>query len=173
MPGARNLPNELSAQFVSPNNKENKLLWAESLTIMRTKMETEADSLIAIGGRLSGFKGYMPGIIQEVGIASELGNPIYIVGAFGGAAGLMSQCILKESTPEKAYKKIKMDDELLETPSALEKYKKSIEYLYRLYDNGLDMLKNGLSEEENKRLLTSVNLTEIVSPVLKGLSIKC
>lgn len=165
-------PFDLKDTFVPPNTKQNKLLWAESLTIMRYELENFADALVALGGRLNNFKGFMPGVIQEVGIALEMHKPIYLIGAFGGAIQLLSKCVTNEITPEEAINNIIVDSELSEVVKSNGISIKTLDYLNNIYSNGLTQFDNGLSEVENIRLMTSVNITEIVSLILKGLSKK-
>ena len=38
-----------------------------------------------------------------------------------------------------------------------------------VFSNNMDVLKNGLSKEDNERLFVTTNVTEIIALVLKGL----
>jgi hypothetical protein len=42
--------------------------------------------LIALGGQVNGFAGFLPGVAEEIAMALEEGVAIYILGGFGGAA---------------------------------------------------------------------------------------
>src|SRR6266852_1991898 len=44
------------------------------------------DRLIALGGQLGEFAGFMPGVAEEIAVALEAGLAVYVLGGFGGAA---------------------------------------------------------------------------------------
>lgn len=114
-----------------------------SLTKMRVEMENNAHARIVVGGRMMGYSGIMPGIIEEFKIAIEADHPVYVVGGFGGAARYVANVLSGVTEVEDSFAWMK----------------------------GLNIsnLRNGLSEEENKRLFVSTNAMEIVSLILKGL----
>lgn len=156
-------------KFIAPDTIEHKLLWAESLTIMRNELENFADAVIAIGGRTSKFKGVLPGIIEEISIAVKLKKPIYIIGTAGGCGRILSDVILHKITPDEAINKYEIDTELHEVLKVDGKDGIGISFFKELYKGGTASLNNGLSDSENMKLLTSSNLTEIVALILKGL----
>lgn len=49
-----------------------------------TEMIKDCNARICAGGKKIGYKGKMPGILEEIIIASELGCPLYLLGGFGG-----------------------------------------------------------------------------------------
>jgi len=53
---------------------------------MRRTMTAASDARIVLGGRVDNFKGCMPGIAEEVFIALEKRQPVYVLGGFGGCA---------------------------------------------------------------------------------------
>lgn len=116
-----------------------------SLTKMRVEMENNAHARIVVGGKMMGYSGIMPGIIEEFKIAIEAGHPVHVVGGFGGASRYVANVLLGVTEVEDPFAWMK----------------------------GLNItnLRNGLSEEENKRLFVSTNAMEIVSLILKGLKI--
>jgi len=59
---------------------------ARALTALRRHMTAGTDARIVVGGRLTGYKGSAPGVIEEAVFAAEAGRPIYAAGGFGGAA---------------------------------------------------------------------------------------
>lgn len=115
-----------------------------SLTKMRVEMENNTHARIVVGGRLIGYSGRMPGIIEEFKIAIEAGHPVYLVGGFGGAARYAADVLSGAIEAEDSF----------------------------AWMNGLKItnLQNGLSDDENKRLFVSTNAMEIVSLILKGLN---
>lgn len=164
-------PNIDTSKFICPDSVYNQYIWAENLTKMRTEMERVAKCRIIAGGKLSCFKGKMAGILEEFTIARRMGHPVYIVGGYGGCAQLLSAVVEgKENV-----------DAFIRIASESASYKDLISY-YDSIDSPVDyaevesyakldrLLDNGLSEEENRRLFHSVNIMEIVSLILKGIS---
>lgn len=62
---------------------------SEALTSMRQRVTEVADARIAVGGKLVGFKGQEPGVIEESRLTLEASKPLYIAGGYGGAAAAM------------------------------------------------------------------------------------
>ncbi len=60
--------------------------WAEGLTAMRRTMLDNTSACIVLGGRVEGYSGVMPGIAEESRLALEVGQPLYLLGGFGGCA---------------------------------------------------------------------------------------
>ena len=123
--------------------------WSDGLTAMRRTMATVADARVVLGGRVEGFKGRMPGVGEEALIALESGQPLYVLGGFGGCAydiatklGLISNAALRN----------------LEWPGR-----------DRFSDFSSSHLRNGLSNEENETLARTAHIDEAVALVLRGL----
>lgn len=157
-------------KFILPHNLHYKVLWSESLTTMRNALEDFADALIVMGGRTSNFKGKMPGVFQEVSIAINLNKPIYIVGATGGCASILRKCILEGISLKEAERMYTVDEELIKALHETGEDVNGFNFLYSLKEGGLGKLKNGLTEEENIRLLNTTNITEIIALILYGLT---
>ena len=91
----------------------------------------------------------MPGIYEETLLAFESHHPIYVLGGFGGAAKNLADLLDGKCTAiDLGFSKL----EVLE--------------------GKIDELNNGLSIEENRILFYSLNVTEIINLILKGLSAK-
>ena len=58
---------------------------------MRRHLAAMTDARVLIGGKLSGFAGAMPGIVEEAIAAVEAGHPLYVSAGFGGAAALVAE----------------------------------------------------------------------------------
>ena len=58
--------------------------WSEGLTAMREVMRDNTRARIVLGGKVDGYKGRMPGIAEEVLLSLEAGQPVFLVGGFGG-----------------------------------------------------------------------------------------
>lgn len=59
---------------------------AQALTALRWHMTQLTDARVVVGGRLTGYKGDIPGAIEEATFAVGEGHPTYAAGGFGGAA---------------------------------------------------------------------------------------
>ena len=165
------VPDDLKSQFVPPITDELRFYWATSLTAMRVQAEQEAKARILVGGKTSGFAGKMAGIVEEFVIAKQAGHPIYVIGGFGGAASVLCRIIEKSEGIDSGYL-LKKAFESPQFESLFHFYESKGETVdYAILDSLMIAdLNNGLTDEENLRLFHSVNIMEIVSLVLKGLS---
>lgn len=60
-----------------------------TLTAARTLIAEVCESRVIVGGRLSGYAGAMPGVVEEAALTLEAGKPLYTAGGFGGAAAFV------------------------------------------------------------------------------------
>ena len=159
-------------KFLVPNIPENLYLWARSLTKMRREMISGCDARIVAGGKLSGYKGRMPGVLEELLIAGEYKIPFYLIGGFGGAAKAAGTCIFDSIVPAELTNAW----QIAQTPNiegVMDFYAKAGEPL--CYTDIVAQIKkldfnNGLSDKENEILFHSVYIEEIIELVLKGMS---
>jgi len=140
---------------------------------MRENMIKSCDVRICAGGKLAGYKGIMPGVLEEILIAAKLGLPIYLLGGFGGLTSKVCEVITTGNVPEEltlqwqiennaGYKKM-LDFADMQSSSYTVDYTKSMNIIKKLD------FRNGLSKEENIRLFRSHYVDEAVFLVLKGL----
>lgn len=123
--------------------------WAKGLTSMRTVMLADISARIVLGGRVEGFKGTMPGIAEETYLSLDAGQPVFLLGGFGGCAR-----------------------DIAETLGLSERWGGSREDwsgrdCFRNYSS--DDLHNGLSQEENCVLARTPHIQEAVDLVSRGL----
>lgn len=164
------IPTGLHDLMLPPTTVDNLYYWAESLKAMRQEMESNIDARIILGGSVTGFKGYMPGLYEEAINAANAKHPIYLLGGFGGAALRLIKLIKGETTSEKLFEECCSNRSYQEFVSYLDKEKG--EMIFKALDifvNNMGVLYNGLSDEENERLFVTTNVTEIIALVLKGL----
>ena len=162
---------ETNKRFLPPDTVDNCYVWSKSLTKMRYEMIKDCNARICAGGKKIGYKGKMPGILEEIIIASELGCPLYLLGGFGGivhdVCELLQNNKCTDSLTEewqvsfnKGYKEL------------LQKYKErdeEIKYLELQEKMKCINLNNGLTMKENEILFNTVYVDEAVQLVLKGL----
>ena len=124
--------------------------WAVALTAMRRRLTAASHARIVLGGRVQGFKGRMPGIAEEALAALEAGQPLYVMGGFGGCtrdvAIMLGALNIPGATPPG-------------WPEAA---------LFQGF--GLpDLQKNGLTADENRTLARTVHVDQAIALILRGL----
>jgi len=67
--------------------------WPAAFTAMRNYVLRNTDARVVLGGKTEGFLGRMPGVAEEALISAVAGQPLYVVGGFGGAAQSIAQSI--------------------------------------------------------------------------------
>jgi hypothetical protein len=123
--------------------------WANSLTAMRRVLTEVSDARIVLGGRVDGYKGYMPGVAEEALSALQAGQPLYILGGFGGCARDIAEELgiaTKRGTSRSTWS----------ARSAFTGY-------------NAEGLRNGLDSTENALLVRTVHVDQAVSLILRGL----
>jgi hypothetical protein len=155
---------------------------------------------ILIGGKTTGYSSFMPGLFEELLIAREPGAngrpplPLYIVGAFGGAAGQLAAALLDPD----AKGPLTLDHQLeAQEPAGDDRLKTLLDLYgqhpelprpddrYRALDARVQALGaairgddeeapgNGLTPEENRTLLRTRDEVEIRRLIQKGLAAVC
>lgn len=122
--------------------------WADSLTAMRDVLTDASDARVVLGGRVEGYKGRMPGIAEEALTALQAGQPLFLLGGFGGCARDVAALLglaVQSSAPATWV-----------GHDAFQPF------------NGSG-LRNGLTAEENAVLARTVHVDEAVVLVLRGL----
>jgi SLOG cluster2/TIR domain len=166
--------------FVPPETPAQRYAWAQSLTFMRESMQANTSARIAMGGRLKGYQGLWPGVLEEGIVSLRAGQPLYLLGLFGGAARLLIDALRGAQRDELTslwLSALEGSDELrdeyrrrghtVQTPEAL------AAELKQRGAAGLSVaLNNGLSEDENSELVGSDNPQRIVALILSGLRSK-
>jgi len=145
-----------------PSPETNEDVCKTSLTSMRRYMTRNTDGRIFIGGRREGFQGELPGVLEEALIALGVGQPIYLAGGFGGVTtGIIQALGVDDGSwlpdrPDAAPP----DERLLNGLSMLADIQKRKNWAG---------LKNGLNDDENRRLAASHRPSEIAALISLGL----
>ena len=162
-----------AGEFLAPSDQASSFIWSRSLTEMRRAMIAGCDYRICAGGRLAGYKGWMPGVLEEIVLAVEMGKPIYLIGGFGGVTRSVCRLNGEKAVPEE----LSFDWQLSNNPGLAEMVSfaasRGVDYK-GMYQRGLELvmnadLRNGLSPDENGRLFGTPFADEVVHLVLKGI----
>jgi len=160
------------------------------MTDMRKKMANYNDVQIFVGGKLSGYKGLTPGLLEEAYWMLKNERPVFLLGAFGGCTSeVIKMMTIGEGKRLKEEDYRNRQDEnwqeryhIYSTYSQhlwLEKsddvsqrvdYELFCQFFHDYWLEHGENLPNGLSKEENWRLFESKNIIEIVQLILKGLN---
>jgi hypothetical protein len=159
--------------FLGPTGTKNKFVWCECLTKMRTEMIRNSEIRIFAGGRLAGFKGKMPGVLEEFMISVKEQQPIFLLGGFGGVTAALCDSILNGDLVEE----LSLEWQLNNNYGLKEIYEYSKERnrdYFSDYDRVANIiknidLKNGLSKEDNTKLYKTQFSDEAIRLVFKGL----
>lgn len=167
--------------FLTPDTRVNRYVWARSLTAMRERMNEQSDARVLMGGKVSGYTGKYPGLLEEAYLALRASKPLFLLGAFGGCTRAIIELVeggnpegltLNFQTKDEAYKQLveEYNSRAAAKPQlGLEPIDyESVSQAFR--ESGLANLRNGLDAEENRRLFHAVDPDEILYLVLKGLS---
>ena len=144
---------------------------ASDLTIMRNMMAEDMDILVVAGGKLRDFSGKCQGILEEFVFAVEKQKPVYLLGGFGGISKRISDAIEKRDTyfASEEFKKDLATSKNLNDTNAETHYKQIVSLMSSIDYKSLN---NGLSEQDNMLLFKSINYSEIIALILKGIEYK-
>ena len=143
--GRMSLEDRRTIQSHEPDDDE----WSAGLTSMRRIMREETDARIVLGGRVEGYKGCMPGIAEEALMSFECGQPVFLIGGFGGCTRDIA--------------------ETLGLVDAWAGSRPAWPGRQRFERYGSDDLCNGLSIEENLVLARTPHIDQAVTLVMRGL----
>ena len=123
--------------------------WSKGLTAMRRHMLAKTDARIVLGGRIDNYKGAMPGIAEEALLSLKDGQPLFVIGGFGGCARDIAESLRLVEQQAFAYRVWPGRHELCNFSAA--------------------DLNNGLSADDNATLARTPHIDQAVALVLRGL----
>jgi len=162
--------------FLPPTTPENAYVWSRCLTEMREKSIASSTVRVCSGGKLSGYKGKMAGVLEEIVLAFNYKKPTFLLGAFGGVVGSVCSVLLKKAVPEALTEEwqISHNSGYAELQAIAKNHGKEcdyngvIEFLQR--QNISDMaIRCGLTEDEYIRIMCSPFIDECLYLILTGL----
>ncbi len=86
---------------------------AKNLTELREKVTKEMDIKIAVGGKITGYSGFYPGILEEVYLSIKAEKPTYLIGGFGGITKKIIDLLQGEDVRELTFEYQKYHNEKL------------------------------------------------------------
>lgn len=173
----KEVPEKLKLKFVEADTFENRKLWALSMSQMRQEMTEKTAARIFLGGKLSEYKGFYPGIIEECALGLEKKQPIYLIGAFGGATNLIIRAIKGENAQKlvnevfEHFPELKELHQLVNEKVFNDNLKDIFTSFKKLGITGLCRL-NGLTKNENELLFNTIHFHEMIYYILIGLKRK-
>ncbi|MDQ1538348.1 MAG: hypothetical protein QOE58_2741 [Actinomycetota bacterium] len=151
-----------------PPELDRELRFATSLTQMRQRMTADLDARIMIAGRVTGFKGRYPGMLEEALLAVRAGLPTYLIGGFGGCTAQIIDLVQGRRPADYGTEAWQQTDpgygRLLPFLDVDED-----EVATTFEQTGPDGLHNGLSTQENLVLFEASDIDDIIALVLRGL----
>lgn len=162
--------------FLPPSTPENVYVWSRCLTEMRDKSIASSTVRICAGGKLSGYKGKMPGVLEEIVLSLNLQKPTFLIGAFGGVVENVCSILLKKGVPEALTEEWQVThnagysdvQNIAKTHGHECDYNAVIDMLHK--QNISDLASRcGLSEDEYITVMCSPFIDECLYLILRGL----
>lgn len=175
--------------FFPADSPARRYAWARGMTAMRAQQSSETSARIVIGGKvgptetaqLNGgrqqnwYSGRIPGVVEEAICTLQAGRPLYLCGAYGGAAALLIDLIEGRTRDEFTweYQKQAPHAEAMRAIYVQEgmqwlDYPEMAKFLSDLGVDGLSRL-NGLTEKQNRALFRLRDVPTLVELLLEGL----
>jgi SLOG cluster2 len=178
--------------FPAEKSAAHRFAWARGLTEMRAYQSNQARSgivaRVVLGGTFGPtskvaedgttserwYAGRIPGVLEEVLLSVQAGQPVFLIGAFGGVARLVIDLIQGKDRREATWdyqKGAPFAAEMKELYS-----KRGLEWLDYpdiisfLRGKGIEGINPLLPAAEHKELFDSVDPKQLVEIVLRGLS---
>jgi hypothetical protein len=145
------------------------------------------DARILLGGKLTGYSGFLPGLFEEALLAMEDSIPLYILGGFGGSAGALSEALLapkRTRTPELSFEwhaqhtpQVKQLETLAgqkSLPDGVRSGSRALGDLYKRIDAArgpslATALNTGLNRTETEELMTTIDIRRALYLCLKAI----
>jgi hypothetical protein len=175
-------PPTAGGRVLASDTPRRRYAWARGLTAMRERITELSQARCVIGGKLAGFSGLVPGVVEEAWLSLVQKKPLYVAGGFGGAARAVSDLLLGMRREEFAESWARQTMADYEAAVALYgEHGGNFRSLERMgadiaanADAGLaQALNNGLDETENRELMRCTDPQRIARLVLTGLGRLC
>ena len=177
-----------ASPFPADQSPEYRYCWARGMTQMREWQVSNASGIAAriiLGGKFGPpergpgsdekwYAGRIPGVLEEVVLSAQAGQPVFLIGAFGGAAALAIDLVEGRDRPEATW------DYQRRAPHAQamrdlydhcgQPWWDYPELVQLLRDKGPAGINPLLPLDENRELFHTRNIARMVELILTGLS---
>ena len=161
--------------FLPPLNTQNSYVWSRCLTEMRNTMINDCEVRICAGGKHSGYKGKIPGVLEEIVIALDKKKPLFLLGGFGGVTASICKSIQTQVMNNELTEawQIQNNAGYMDLLSFMDSRGERDKVDYKAIEDKLinAELNNGLSEDDNEKLFTTPFIDEAMQIVFKGLKV--
>ena len=182
--------------FTLPDTPLRRLAWTRGLTLMRQQMTRDTQARLVIGGKLFGFSGLYPGVVEEAWFSLVTKRPLFLVGFLGGAARAVIDLLegrdrtevsapklgdkapsvaeIIELAKQRGLSMIEADDDLPDplnlTGKLIHPTRMSLDIRNAGKSGIASALNNGLTDAQNQELFHSKDPSRIAELVLIGLA---
>jgi hypothetical protein len=171
-------PETETGRVLASDTPQRRYAWARGLSAMRSRITELSQARLVIGGKMTGFSGLVPGVVEEAWLSLKQNKPLFVVGGFGGAARAVADQLLGRERPE--FNDDWARQYLPDYQAVLDLYEQQGFEVRTLTQIGADItvhaqaglaqaLNNGLTETENRELMSSIDAQRIAKLVLTGL----
>lgn len=162
-------------RFWKPTTPAWREAWTLGLTAMRDKVRDQSDVRISIGGKLEGYAGGWPGVLEEILLSLAADQPTFLLGGFGGATRAVADALLGRDRPELTAAWHGRDPAVATWRATYDpdsaRWQRYGAVLHARVGQRLeDTLHNGLNDDENLELVREQRVDRIVALILKGLT---
>jgi len=173
--------------FSADNSPQHRYAWARGMTAMRELETTETAARIVLGGTFGPtqktgadgkiaekwYASRVPGVLEEVVLSVEAGQPVFLLGAFGGVAALLIDILEGRDRPEMTwdYQKKAPHAEAMRAlyEARGDSWKDYPEMVALLRDKGIAGINALISEEEHRTLFSARDPVQMAEIVIEGL----
>ncbi len=171
-------PPTAAGRVLGSDTPQRRYAWARGLTAMRERITGLSQARFVIGGKLAGFSGLVPGVVEEAWLSLVQKKPLYVAGGFGGAARAVSDRLLGIERAE--FAATWAPQTIADYDAAVVLYEEHGGDFRSIERMGADIaastatglaqaLNNGLDEVENRELMRCTDPQRIARLVLTGL----
>lgn len=156
---------------------------AVDLFQMRLYMARNSVACVAMGGKIEGWSGRMPGLLEELILAALHGRPVYVVGGPDMAVGSIGTLLNLDSIwagtpawllePGPRDEAVRAHADLFRWPGAEDApltAADAVETLRRFALGSPGWIDNGLTEDENRALFATDDATRATDLIVQGLT---
>jgi hypothetical protein len=77
-----------------------RLAWTRGMSLMRQQTTIDTAARVVMGGKLKGYSGLYPGVLEEAWWSVRFGRPLFLLGALGGAGQAVIDLIENRPRPD-------------------------------------------------------------------------